>query len=327
MAGKQAKGGLGMDKQMTAGERYEHGLVLKRVQMFHQAIDDFRKASVDPHYTGKAQVQIALCLSAAGRPEEAVMAFRQGLATRTFSPEEEHHILYHMGQTLESLGRYEECLKIYAWIKKEDPGFGDLEERMKHLRAGGSGPVPSAQGSWQTWIDEVCTRGRQLKPQMVAVLEQAGQWLSRKADGLMSRRVFETQSADALDTASEQPSQAFRQKPQSHPAPRDRRVESRRHPRVPVRLRNHFSSRGRTVAGEGELRDLSPWGCRVRSSVAVLVGADLECCIFPQDAANPFIIDSATVRWTSPQEFGLVFTNIRPGVQRQISQLCRTQAA
>ncbi|HKP01441.1 MAG TPA: hypothetical protein VJU02_07410, partial [Nitrospiraceae bacterium] len=202
-----------MDKQMTAGERYEHGLVLKRVQMFLQAIDDFRKASVDPHYTGKAQVQIALCFSAAGRPEEAVMAFRQGLATGTFSPEEERHILYHMGQALESLGRYEECLKIYAWIKKEDPGFGNLEERMKHLRAGGRGPVPSAQGLWQAWIGEVCARGRQLKLQMVAALEQAGQWVSREADSLISRRLLETQSPDAPCTAGQQPSQAFGQKP------------------------------------------------------------------------------------------------------------------
>jgi hypothetical protein len=303
-----------MDKQMTAGERYEHGLVLKRVQMFYQAIDDFKKAAVDPHYTGKAHVQIALCLNSAGRHEEAVMAFRQGLATRTFSPEEERHILHHMGQTLESLGRYEECLEVYGWIRKEDPGFGDLAQRMKHLRAGGRGAVPSAQGLWQAWIDEVCTSGRQLKPKMAAALEQAGYWLGRQVDGLKSQRLQPTP-------------QAFMPNRQDQRTSRDRRIETRRHPRVPVRLRSHFSTKSRKVVGEGELRDLSPWGCRLRSSVAVLVGADLECCIFPQNAANPFIIDGATVRWTSPQEFGLAFTNVRPGVQRQISQLCRTQAA
>lgn len=316
-----------MDKQMTAGEYYEHGLVLKRVQMFHQAVDDFRKAAVDPHYTGKAHVQIALCLNSAGRHEEAVMAFRQGLATRTFSAEEERHILYHMGQTLESLGRYEECLEVYSWIRKEAPGFGDLAQRMEHLRAGGSGPVPSAQGSWQAWMNELCQRGRQLKPQMVAAIEQAEHWLSRRTDGLKSRHLFERQRTSSPAAEGAPVSQVFRSKRQVQPAARDRTIESRRHPRVPVRLRSHFSSKGREVAGDGELRDLSPMGCRVRSIVAVLVGADLECCIFPQEAANPFIIDGATVRWTSPQEFGLAFTNVRSGVQRQISQLCRTQAA
>ena len=79
------------------------------------------------------------------------------------------------------------------------------------------------------------------------------------------------------------------------------------------------------MTGEGELRDLSPGGCRVASLVAVPVGAELECCIFSQDAGNPFTIDGATVRWSRPQEFGLAFTKVRPGVQRQITQLCQTR--
>ncbi len=37
-----------MDKPMTAAERYEHGLVLKRVQMYAQAIEDFKAATHDP---------------------------------------------------------------------------------------------------------------------------------------------------------------------------------------------------------------------------------------------------------------------------------------
>jgi len=80
------------------------------------------------------------------------------------------------------------------------------------------------------------------------------------------------------------------------------------------------------VAGEGELRDLSPGGCRVASSVAVPVGAELECCIFPEAEGNPFIVEGATVRWIRPLEFGLAFTKIRPGVQRQIAELCRKRA-
>jgi hypothetical protein len=51
----------------------------------------------------------------------------------------------------------------------------------------------------------------------------------------------------------------------------------------------------------------------------------LECCIYPQGAGNPFIIEGAMVRWSRPQEFGLAFTTIRPGVQRQIAQLCGTR--
>ena len=314
-----------MDQQMSALEHYERGLVLKQVQVFYPAIEDFRKATLDPQYAGKAYVQMALCLRSVGRDEEAVMAFRQALVSPTFSSEEQRYILYQMGQTFESLGRYAECLEVYRRIRKEDPGFRDVTQRMKHLSSGGRGPVPPSQSLWHDWMEAALTRGRQLKPHMVSFLEQTGQWLDRHAESLKSHRLFERNSSPSA--ARQSAHQAVTPKRRSQPASRDRTIESRRHARVPVRLRSHFSSKGRTVSGDGELRDLSPWGCRVTSPVAVPVGTDLECCIFPQDAANPFIIDGATVRWISPREFGLAFTNVRPGVQRQIAQLCRTQTA
>lgn len=313
-----------MDQQMSAFERYERGLVLKKVQMFYEAIEDFRTAARDPQYAGKAHVQIALCLRSADRHEEAIMAFRQALASATLSSEEQRHILYHMGQTLESLGRYEESLEVYAWIRKEDPGFRDVTQRIKHLSAGGRGPVPQSQIPWQAWMDELRTRGQQLKPHMQAFLEQTGQWLGRQAESLKSHRLIE-RNRPGSSNVRQSSHHAVTLKSRSQPAMRDRTIESRRCVRVPVRLRSHFSSKGRKLTGEGELRDLSPWGCRVTSAVAVPVGADLECCIFPQDAGNPFTIEGATVRWISSREFGLSFTNVRPGVQQQIAQLCRAR--
>jgi hypothetical protein len=103
-------------------------------------------------------------------------------------------------------------------------------------------------------------------------------------------------------------------------------MDKRQHTRVAVQFRSHFSAKSPMVAGEGTLRDLSPGGCRVMSSVSVTVGAELECCIFLEDEGNPLIIDGATVRWIRLQEFGLAFTKIRPAIQRQISQLCRRRA-
>jgi len=309
-----------MDHQMSAFERYERGLVLKQLQMFYPAIDDFRSATHDPHYAGKAHVQMALCLKSVGRQEEAVLAFRQALATPTLSAEERRHILYHMGQTLESVGRFAESLELYGRIRQEDPGFRDVPQRIKHLMRGGErGRRPLSHGPWPAWMEEILVRGRQLRPSMAAILEQMGQWLTRH------RRV-EHNGPDSQPTPFQGAGETHRLKRPSRPV-RDRTRESRRHVRVPVRLRSHFSSKGWTLSGEGELRDLSPWGCRVTSPVAVPVGADLECCIFPQDAAHPFVIDGATVRWINSTEFGLAFTRVRPGVQREIAQLCKTRAA
>ena len=109
--------------------------------------------------------------------------------------------------------------------------------------------------------------------------------------------------------------------------PRDGKKENRQYPRVSIQFRSHFSSKNRMVAGDGELKDLSPGGCRVTSSVLAQVGTELEFCIFPADEDNPFIIDAATVRWARDQEFGLAFTQVRPSVQQQLVQLCRRRAS
>ena len=108
--------------------------------------------------------------------------------------------------------------------------------------------------------------------------------------------------------------------------PGDGKKENRLHPRVSVQFRSHFSSKKRMLAGDGELKDLSLGGCRVSSSIAAQVGAELELCIFPADEGNPFIIDAATVRWAGAREFGLAFTQMRPAVEQQLVRLCRKRA-
>ena len=100
----------------------------------------------------------------------------------------------------------------------------------------------------------------------------------------------------------------------------------RKHERVHVQFRSHFSMKGKVLAGDGDLTDLSPGGCRIISPVEVLVGSEVELCIFPGDNANPILIDAATVRWCRPNEFGLSITKIRGPVQRQLTDVWRKLA-
>ena len=122
-----------MPQQMSASELYERGFVLMELRMFHPAIDDFQTAASDARYAGKVYVPMALCLRALGRHEEAVAAFRRAITSPMVSPIEQRHILYQLGQTLESLGRWTESLEVYGWISKGDPGFRDVAQRIKQL--------------------------------------------------------------------------------------------------------------------------------------------------------------------------------------------------
>ncbi len=310
-----------MHSRMAAGACYERGLVMKQMRMFRPAIENFQKAVQDPSYTGKAHVQIALCLKAEGQLEEAVTAFRQAATDPALSPDERRHIFYHLGRTLESLGRFADSLEAYGRVRQEDPGFQDVTRRIKHLSSGKRGPVPQSLGSWQAWMATT------LKPQMAAFLEQTGQWWNGQTESAKTDRIRQIDRATVRGSIKGCAKPGGLANGRVPPAPKKQTVESRRHVRVPVRLDSYFTVKGRTVGGKGELLDLSPWGCRVASSMAFPVGADLQCCIYPHNSAPAFVIEGATVRWIGPKEFGVSFTSVRPIIQQQIARLCQAQAA
>jgi tetratricopeptide (TPR) repeat protein len=311
-----------MERPMSAFDHYQRGRVLKQSHMFDEALEEFRQAVTDPLWAGKARVQMALCLRATERYDEAAAAFHQALALATFSSEETTHILYLLGQTLESLGRYAEALEAYGWARKEDPGFQDVAHRIKHLLSGGRGPLPPYQQDDQSWVEKMRRRGQQLTPQVLSLLDQLWKSLGGYAARLGSNRGGRRESPRVRDVGDQSGQPELTLTRGSLPASRDRRMVKRQHARVAIRCRSQFSSKSQGMAGEGVLRDLSPGGCRVTSSSVVPVGAELVCWIFPQNDVHPFTIEGATVRWRHAQEFGLAFTNVRPGVQRQIAQLC-----
>lgn len=151
-------------------------------RMFHPAIEDFQTATTDARYARKAYVPMALCLRALGRHEEAVAAFRRAIMSPMVSPVEQRHILYHLGRTLESLGRGAESLEVYGWISQGDPGFRDVVQRIKHVSSGKRGLYSRVRDWWDALVNGMRTRRRALPPDMQTVLDQTGQWLGRPVE-------------------------------------------------------------------------------------------------------------------------------------------------
>ena len=289
--------------------------MLKHANIYDEAIDDFQHAAQVPEYAGKAQAQLALCFRAMGRPEEAVAAFRQALESSTFSSNENLHLLYLLGETLESLGRTAEALEAYGWVRQEDAGFRDVAARIKHLCSGRRGPMRESLLARQFRVGDLFTIYGQLKQRSLSLLEQTRHaWtqpsghvrLDRRTrhEGATARRPNPVVS-DSRPMMARQGSMVMRQ-----------------HVRVAIQGRSQFSSKSQKMAGEGQLRDLSPGGCRITSSILVPVGAELVCWIFPQNEVHPVAIEGATVRWSHAQEFGLAFTHVQPAAQLQLAQLC-----
>src|SRR6185503_10028567 len=172
-----------LDERLSSSDRYKRGLVLKQVQIFDNAIEEFQQAATDPQYTGKAHMQIGLCLRDAGRYEEAVAAFRQALTYPPFTSENSARILYLLGRTLESLGRYAETLEIYRWIIKEDHGFLDVVHRIEDLSSGRD-PLGRRQPTDQSWAGDMLKSCRGLRLHILYLLGRALESLGRYAETL-----------------------------------------------------------------------------------------------------------------------------------------------
>ncbi len=121
------------DPSISPTERYERGLALKQAGLHKAAIDQFEMATAETSLALKAYAQIGLCYKLAGRYEEAVPAFQKALKVTTASAKETIQILYVLGRTLESLGRVAETLEAYRWIRREDPDYRDVTERIERL--------------------------------------------------------------------------------------------------------------------------------------------------------------------------------------------------
>ncbi|MCS6897619.1 MAG: PilZ domain-containing protein [Nitrospira sp.] len=318
-----------MDQRMASSALYQRGLVLKKARMFHMAIEDFRQAAHDPQHAPQAYIQMALCYKAIDRADEAVEALRRASTSSLLSPEERLHVLYHMGRILEEQGRLSESVEVYGWIRKENPAFGDVTARIKHLCAGGRGALPTTGGSRTIRRAAASSWGLRVR----SFFQRTGRWLDRtsqpmprNAGSRLERARHYDREAEGGRSLSGSPLTAPSDSAGTDRAPRKPAVEHRRYVRMPIRLPSSFAVKGRMVAGKGELRDLSPWGCRISSAVSIPIGTSVQCCIFCGQPDEALLIEEATVRWIGPREFGLAFTAMSPAVQERLMRLCRVAA-
>lgn len=129
---------------------YNLGIAYKEMDLFDEAIEEFRLAARDRKRALTCIDLIGLCYMAKGRSELAVQEFQQGLALSGFPPEEYRGLKYDLATAYEVLGDLQRALAILQELEKEDPRLRDVAARIRDLRgrlqywAGGSArPSPS----------------------------------------------------------------------------------------------------------------------------------------------------------------------------------------
>lgn len=112
---------------------YEQGLALKQVGSYKQAIEAFERAATDVSQQVRAMSQVALCLSAVGRHEDAAKELVALLKSKQGTDSERLTIRYFLARTLETLHRTRAACELYLAIQKHDPDFRDVSARLRRL--------------------------------------------------------------------------------------------------------------------------------------------------------------------------------------------------
>jgi len=164
----------------------------------------------------------------------------------------------------------------------------------------------------------------QSKAQVTSLINKAWQRLAPYggmfgSPAALNNMTAPVQQRDEVETAAKRCGASV---PSDRSASVKKAPERRSQGRIAVRMLSQIFSKTPTMAGEGEVRDLSPSGCRISSPIRVALGTLVECWIYPQHG-QPFAVDEATVQWVGQREFGVRFSNVRLGVQRQITETCR----
>ncbi len=138
-------------------EYYERGLALKKAGAHKEALQQFSLAAQDASLTFRAMAQVGICRKSLAQPEEAVTAFRKALQAKRASSADTIQVRYLLARTLESLGRTDDTLEQYRWIRREDPNFKDVAERIDRMsgRRSRSTRDETTSGDGSSWVTQL----------------------------------------------------------------------------------------------------------------------------------------------------------------------------
>lgn len=142
--------------RQDTNDYYERGLALKKSGAHKEALQQFLLAAQDASLTFRAMAQVGICLKSLAQPEEAVTAFRKALQAKRASSADTIQVRYLLARTLESLGRTEDTLEQYRWIRREDPNFKDVAERIDRMSGRRSPSTREASsGDGSSWVTQL----------------------------------------------------------------------------------------------------------------------------------------------------------------------------
>ena len=113
---------------------YNLGIAYKEMELFDEAIQEFRLTMREPKRALDSADLIGLCFLAKGQPEQAIEELQAGLEREGHPPEAYHSLRHDLGTAYEASGSLGRALDPFEILQSEGARFPDVQARMQMLR-------------------------------------------------------------------------------------------------------------------------------------------------------------------------------------------------
>ena len=129
---------------------YNLGLAYKDMDLYDEAVEEFRLAAKDPMRCLTCSGLIALCFLRKGQAEQAIGELTRALALPGHTPEEYQALRYDLATAYEAAGQDDRALEVLETLVAQVPSFRDtagrvalLQDRLRNpAKRAGSAPPP-----------------------------------------------------------------------------------------------------------------------------------------------------------------------------------------
>lgn len=151
----------GVEQQIGAEDTDTHfdlGIAYKEMGLLNDAIREFALCAVNPHRECMANTMIGICHTERGDISAAIGAFKKALYADQKTDREELGLYFELGKAYEAVRDPQEALYYYEKVKKRDPKFMQVDERILALtqpQPAKPAETPSQGGDLDAAFDEL----------------------------------------------------------------------------------------------------------------------------------------------------------------------------